>query len=172
MLFMAHNRVSVWVHVHEVCARKSTCMSNCVCVCVCSRVCVGVLACLLVLHSHLVSGQSSEPLEGTWPAACSPGSASPCQPPHLAWPAHGEQIAECSQKQPYTAAWNNPVILDIFAVCCIVLWTPQRFTCKMWMWYFEGTTLEMTLVKQNVVKYYSPDSSLRAFGNHPALIIC
>lgn len=88
-LFMAHNRVFAGVHekVH---------LSNCVCSCVC----VGVLACLLVLHSHLVSGQSSEPLEGTWPAACSPGSARPCQPPHLAWPAYREreQIAECGQK--------------------------------------------------------------------------
>lgn len=69
----------------------------------CVLVYAGVLACLLVLHSHLVSGQSSKPLEGTWPAACSPGSASPCQTPHLAQPAHREreQIAQCSQKLSY-----------------------------------------------------------------------
>lgn len=72
------------------CARKST-LSKRVCapVCVCAR--RPLVACLLVLHSHLVCGQCSDPLEGTWPAACSPGSAGPCQAPHLAWPPFRER---------------------------------------------------------------------------------
>lgn len=102
LLFSAHKSVCVCVHVF-ITMHVMVCV--CVYVCVCARARVSALAFLLVLHSHLVSGQSSEPLEGTWPA-CSPGSASPCQPPHLAWPTHREreQIAQCSQKQSHISA--------------------------------------------------------------------